>query len=591
MEADTRRMYHMRGQDSQDYIKSLYVKSEYKFKPASDELEEAMYNFKKQLKSEQLARNRRRKPSRNVTYGEWTLIQFYRQSDEYTIHGADKNVGPFILERVIYTKRGCSEHLGNTRNYRQLSKQLALSKQLGLLRIFDRWHGKFRPRREREPPVDYECISEAEDIFLHRARAKYPHDKLARFRMSAKVHKTPWKMRPIVCCAGTLMNDWSRWLDYWLQKLKSHVPSYVKDSQQVLDELKNLYIPPGSRLCAADANSMYNNIDTDHAITVITWWLRDLDQRSLLPPGFPLEAVISAMTTIMRNNIFEFGDCYFLQLLGTAMGTSAAVMWATIYYAYHEIHTLIPNHGSSLLYYRRFIDDMFLIWTGNSTTEWSAFCKDVDNFGVLTWDIGQQKLSTSVVFLDLTLTIEGNRITSKTYQKEINLYLYIPPWSAHSRNNIKGTIFGLVRRYHAQNTYHSDFIHFVRLLYRRLLARGWERDFIRPVILTAYDSAKRQLSSVNSTPASVQQDIEDEERLFLHLEFHPDDVPRQRIQELFKHHCSDSYSRELGIDRPTIAYHRPKNIGDFISRAKLIEAPGKSCSTIMGEYRNELASS
>jgi hypothetical protein len=56
MEADTRRMYHMRGQDSQDYIKGLYVKSEYKFKPASDklELEEAMYNFKKQLKSEQL---------------------------------------------------------------------------------------------------------------------------------------------------------------------------------------------------------------------------------------------------------------------------------------------------------------------------------------------------------------------------------------------------------------------------------------------------------------------------------------------------------------------------------------------------------
>jgi hypothetical protein len=102
-------MYHMQGQDSQDYIKSLYVKSEYK--PASDELEEAMYNFKKQLKYEQLARNRRRKPSRNVTFREWTLIQFYRKSDKYTIHRADKNVGPFILERVIYTKRGCSEHL------------------------------------------------------------------------------------------------------------------------------------------------------------------------------------------------------------------------------------------------------------------------------------------------------------------------------------------------------------------------------------------------------------------------------------------------------------------------------------------------
>ena len=76
-----------------------------------------------------------------------------------------------------------------------------------------------------------------------------------------------------------------------------------------------------------------------------------MDSKGLLPALFPLEAVISAMTTIMTNNLFEFGDMYFLQLLGTAMGTSAAVMWATLYYAYHEVHTLIPKHGKHLLYF------------------------------------------------------------------------------------------------------------------------------------------------------------------------------------------------------------------------------------------------
>ena len=75
---------------------------------------------------------------------------------------------------------------------------------------------------------------------------------------------------------------------------------------------------------------MYNNINTDHAIEVITWWLKDLYQRDLLPENFPLDAVLSAMVIIMRNNLFEFGDLYSLQLLGIAMGTSAAVMWATI---------------------------------------------------------------------------------------------------------------------------------------------------------------------------------------------------------------------------------------------------------------------
>ena len=90
---------------------------------------------------------------------------------------------------------------------------------------------------------------------------------------------------------------------------------------------------------------MFNNIDTEHTITAITWWLNDLKTQNKLDPDFPLEAVLEARTIIMKNIIFEFGHYYFLQLLGTAMSTSIAVMWATIYFAYHEVHTLIPNHG------------------------------------------------------------------------------------------------------------------------------------------------------------------------------------------------------------------------------------------------------
>ena len=128
----------------------------------------------------------------------------------------------------------------------------------------------------------------------------------------------------------------------------------------MLDELEALTLPSNARVFAKDTHSIYNNIDTNHAITVITQWLLDLDNNGLLPNGFPIEAVIDAMEIIMKNNIFEFGECYFLQLIGTAMGTSAAVMWATIYFAVHEKHTILPNHGGKLLYYKRLIlDDIF----------------------------------------------------------------------------------------------------------------------------------------------------------------------------------------------------------------------------------------
>ena len=124
------------------------------------------------------------------------------------------------------------------------------------------------------------------------------------------------------------------------------------------------------------------------------------------------------MITMMCNNVFEWGDMYFLQLLGMAMGTSAAVMWATIYFANHEVHQLIPVHGVHLFYFKCFIDDIFDIWIGNITTDWQLFCNNVNTCGFLTGDVEDNPPSGSVNFLDITLMTKGQRIVRKTFQKE-----------------------------------------------------------------------------------------------------------------------------------------------------------------------------
>ena len=77
-----------------------------------------------------------------------------------------------------------------------------------------------------------------------------------------------------------------------------------------------------------------------------------MEDRNLLPPGFLVYAVLAAMQIIVKNNLFEFGNLFFLQLLDTVMGTSAAVMWVTIYFAYHEVHTILPKYGHLLLYFK-----------------------------------------------------------------------------------------------------------------------------------------------------------------------------------------------------------------------------------------------
>ena len=72
------------------------------------------------------------------------------------------------------------------------------------------------------------------------------------------------KRNPIQLCFAIHLN-------YWLQKNKPFIATYIKASGQLLDLLCNIDpLAPNSRLFAADTNLMYTNIDTDHALKVIS---------------------------------------------------------------------------------------------------------------------------------------------------------------------------------------------------------------------------------------------------------------------------------------------------------------------------------
>ena len=481
-------------------------------------------------------------------------------------------MGGAIVDVPVYSTRGISEHLGDTTVYQPLSKTEALRRLHKLRYQIYLFTSKWTAAG---------IMSKAEDHYLSEACSRYK-EKIARFRMSLKAHKTPWKMRPIVCCAGTFMNCLSRWLDYWLQKLKPFVPTYIRDSNHLLDLLNELgELSPNSKVFVADANSMYTNIDTVHAIQVISAWLDGLAAQ--LPANFPLEAVKEAMKLVMENNIFEWGDMYFVQLLGTAMGTSAACMWATIYYSVHESGVLLPRYGHCLPLLRRFIDDLIGIWTGTDT-EWEQFKRDVNNFGILTWDI--EDPSDSKIFLDLTITIARGRIVTTTYQKALNLYQYIPPTSAHPPWMMRGIIYSLMKNYRRQNTYTSDYHSMAIKLFDRHVARGWDRATMRSYIL---DADRKLRLSVPSTPTPTPNPTNDnnKERLFIHMEFHPNDIPRKYIRAIYDNTCKDVFESVLDIHQFTSAYSRPRNIRDLLTKAKLHQAPGKPISKY---YTGELSS-
>jgi hypothetical protein len=148
----------------------------------------------------------------------------------------------------------------------------------------------------------------------------------------------------------------------------------------------------------------------------------------------------------MTNNIFSFGETFWLQLTGTAMGTPTACSYATITFGQHENSKILPKFNQHLIYYKRYIDDVFGVWN----EAWEQFKMELNNLGGLCWKI--EEPSHKTVFLDLNIQLVKATNLTSTYQKGLNIYLYIPPLSAHPPSCLKGLIAGETRHYWIQNS-------------------------------------------------------------------------------------------------------------------------------------------
>ena len=73
----------------------------------------------------------------------------------------------------------------------------------------------------------------------------------------------------------------------------------------------------------------------------------------------------------MECNIFKFDNEFWVQLIGTCMGTRVAPTYANIFMGELEqiMPTRCPEHLKKFLHtWRRFIDDILVIWTGTDET-------------------------------------------------------------------------------------------------------------------------------------------------------------------------------------------------------------------------------
>jgi hypothetical protein len=136
-----------------------------------------------------------------------------------------------------------------------------------------------------------------------------------------------------------------------------------------------------------------------------------------------------------------------------------------------------------------------------------------------------------------TLQISNLKICTKTFQKDMNLYLYIPARSAHPPSCLKGLIMGETRRYWIQNN-KADFTTILAKFIQRLTERGHKLEDLAPL----FNQAAAALDT-NILRQSQQNSDKNDRTIFLHWEYHPKGIKRPVLRKLFDTYLKDLLTR------------------------------------------------
>jgi hypothetical protein len=105
--------------------------------------------------------------------------------------------------------------------------------------------------------------------------------------------------------------------------------------------------------------------------------------------------------------------------------------------------------------------------------------------------------------------------------------------------------------YFYQNTRAADYRAAVLRLFHHLIAQGLDKGKLKKSILAA--NAKLQIRNQAGDPVPTPE-LYTCDNIFFHLPYHPFNIPKRRIHQLYDLHCQEAFSTHVGINNQTIAY-------------------------------------
>ena len=421
-------------------------------------------------------------------------------------NNADKNYGPTVYSREL-AREQCRLHLEDQEKgtYRKIvdetKEEILEGIFLRLRSVLCRFKGL-----GNTGAWDFICSS-----ILRNAEEAVKGGRLCAFYIIWKLHKASGanglRSRPIAAAINYVTGPASHFLHCQLQGGVWKHPHVLRDSLDLIRILEERRLESAGRamLTSADVNALYPSIRLEQGMIAIQWFM---DHHTDFNPTLK-DLCLKLAHFVLTNNYVEckeLNGTMYQQVVGTAMGTSFSVVYAVIFMIWLETPIVESERFRSCIQlYKRFIDDLFIIWTGsvallcefrkalatadnNISFDWTGYESHeqaMDPNAVETFDHGR------AIFLDLDMVLNffsvsqwfGTtfRVIFRPYRKPGNAYSYIPFNSFHGRHIFRGWIIAEILRLLT----HSSEIEFWQqegmFFYHHLRARGYPRRFLQAV--------------------------------------------------------------------------------------------------------------
>ena len=242
----------------------------------------------------------------NTTQQDHSSLTKFCNNSDLVIKKADKGSAIVIMNKDDYLYEGYRQ-LRNTIHYKQLEEPMLLDTAKLITEIL----------KDLEQTS---VISEKQFKYLKPTENPRPR----RFYTLPKIHKPlekwtiPGKIptgRPIVSDCSSESEKVAEFINDFLKSKAVKHPSYIKDTYDFVEKIKELDIPKDALLITLDVESMYTNIDHDKGLEAVQ---NAFEEHEKTPKFF---AIMKLLELSLKRNDFEFNNENFLQLTGTALGS------------------------------------------------------------------------------------------------------------------------------------------------------------------------------------------------------------------------------------------------------------------------------